>query len=601
MQPASISRCPGSKCAAGGNEPPRMKAFLLIVAALLTACRGEGIRPRIDPPPLDGRPGPRARIEQVLSFDPALDPPRWTVEVRATGLDHARGLLLELGNWGEWLRLDDYYLRGLTSDPPLRRREDRKVFDVLAPEGWDGRLTVRYELAVVPLGSSARESFGLLPYRAPSYSLGFAANTLAVLQWDDMPEEVERWIEITAPDDWTIATGYAAPALGHLRARIPAGFGNTVIALGRPVSETHTSTGGTPLHVVQFGGDEARAAPLAEFARAYLDSCTRSLGVPPERPITLVVTEPGHGGTRTDGAIAVGCPAHIGGADPYTLHFLAHELFHDWLGGQLESAQGERLAWFWEGFSEYASLWHLAKGGWITRDWFAERVLDWERAARDCERWGSVAFADLGVDWRDPAVEPLAYNASALLALELDARLRVAGKPGLPALFGALLGRDGGRYTLDSIRAWLVEQGLEDLWKERFEAGSRWDPRPTLVAIGYESVERPQPLAYVGLRLDREGPFGLVVAVDAQGPSLGKIQVGDRVSGLTPTHAPVSGAEDAVPEFPFGLAYYDAAPEVRIDIERGAAHEQVWVQPRLVTGAPVQALEPGPELERFFR
>jgi hypothetical protein len=578
-----------------------MRAFLLILATTLVACGGERVRPAIDPPPPpEAGPELRAQVEQRLSFDPAVDPERWTVELSATGLDRAHGLVLELANWGEWLRLGDDFLRGLTADPPLRRRESRNVFDVQAPEDWDGRLWVRYELPLLPLGSKARESFGLLPYRAPSYCLGFAANTLAVLQWDDMPQEVGRWIEIAVPDDWTIATGYAAPVVGLLRARIPAGFENTVIAFGRPLAEAHASTGGTPLHVVQFGGEEARAAPLADFARAYLDACTRSLGVPPERPITLVVTEPGHGGTRTDGAIALGCPARIEAADPYTLHFLAHELFHDWLGGQLESKQGERLAWFWEGFTEYLSLWHLARGGWITRDWFAERVLDWERAALGCERWGSAAFADLEVDWRDPGVEPLAYNASALVALELDARLRAAGSPGLPALLAVLLSRDGGRYDLGSIRSWLVEQGLEDLWKERFERAGRWDPRPTLVAIGYRSVERPRPLSYVGLRLDREGPFGIVVAVDAGGPSAGKILVGDRVSGLTPTHAPIPGSEDAVPEFPFGLAYYEVAPEVRIDVERGASHEQVWVVPRTILGPPLVVLEPGPELDRFF-
>jgi hypothetical protein len=104
----------------------------------------------------------------------------------------------------------------------------------------------------------------------------------------------------------------------------------------------------------------------------------------------------------------------------------------------------------------------------------------------------------------------------------------------------------------------------------------------------------------VGVRLDREGPFGTVVAVDADGPSAGKILVGDIVTGLTPTHEPIPGAEDAGPEFPFGLAYYELAPSVRIDVERGATHEQVWVAPRTVLGPPVVVLEPGPELDRFF-
>ena len=167
---------------------------------------------------------------------------------------------------------------------------------------------------------------------------------------------------------------------------------------------------------------------LAELLLLILDEPADHL--PPQR-LAQVGRHSLLGGTRTDGAIAVGCPAGLqGDAHAYTLHFLAHELFHDWLGGQLQSTEGERLAWFWEGFTEYASLWQLAQQGAVSRAWFAQRVLDWEADLAGNENWGELAFADPDVDWRDGVIEPLAYKGSALLAFELDVTLREA-----PALY----------------------------------------------------------------------------------------------------------------------------------------------------------------------
>ncbi|MBM3985737.1 MAG: hypothetical protein FJ296_08650 [Planctomycetes bacterium] len=537
-----------------------------------------------------------------LEFDPDAARPAWRIELQARGLQGREGLLLDLADWGEWLRLDDYYLRALECEPPLRRRADGHSFDVLAPADWDGVLRARYELAVTTLGSVARESFGLLPYRAPTYAFGFADNTLAALEWDGMPADVAREVEIVVPDHWTIASGYAAPVHGRLRARVSPGFGNTALGFGVPVSQARAVVGGVPLHVVQFGGTQPVAEPLAGFAAGYLQACTQSLGVPPARPLTLIVTEPGHGGTRTDGAIAVGCPAGFDGdADAYTLHFLAHELFHDWLGGQLQSTQGERLAWFWEGFTEYASLWHLAQQGAVSRAWFAQRVLDWEADLANNAAWGELAFADPDVDWRDGEIEPLAYQGSALLAFELDVTLRAAGKPGLMELLRALLAQDGGRYGVESIRNWLVAEGLQDFWDAGFATPRRVDPHPLLRASGFLEVQRPRRLAYVGVRLDRDGPFGEFVAVDPDGPAAGIVQVGDVVSGLTPTHEPIAGASAAVPEYPFGLAYYETVGRVRIDVERGEEHMQLWVRPTIVDGPPQPGFEPGPALGDFFR
>lgn len=539
-----------------------------------------------------------ARIETRLTYVADERAPLWRVEISARGL--AEPPELELENWGEWLRLDDYYLRDLVAEPPLERQEERQRFRVRVPEEagrWDGELRLAYDLPVVDVASHARERFGLLPFRTGRYTYGFSANTLMAVEAD-----AERWIEIVGPPGARIASGFGPPATTRLRARIPEGFGNTAIAIGTPVAEARGEAGGVPVHVVQLGGAAPIAEPLARFAERFLETCTRALGVPPSRELSLIVTEPGFGGTRTDGAISVGCPEGFDGtADAGTLHFLAHELFHDWLGGRLQARQGERLAWFWEGFTDYLSLWHLTALDLVPRERFAARLLELEAELAQNEHWGRVSFADLEVSWRDPAIEPLAYHGSALAAFALDVALREAGKPGLGELLRALLAQDGGRYELASIRAWILEQGLEPTWEEHFVAGRRVAPRPLLVGIGYEEVLRPRELAYVGLRLDADGPFGAVAAVDPDGPSAGLVRTGDVVSGLTPTHDAIEGAEAAAPEYPFGLAHYEPTERVRIDVHRQGERLEIWVAPRRIAGPPASVLQPGAELDAFFR
>jgi hypothetical protein len=40
---------------------------------------------------------------------------------------------------------------------------------------------------------------------------------------------------------------------------------------------------------------------------------------------------------------------------------------------------------------------------------------------------------------------------------------------------------------------------------------------------------------------------------------------------------------------------------VRVDVERGGAHLQIWVRPRQVEGPSRSVLVPGPALDAFFR
>jgi hypothetical protein len=542
-----------------------------------------------------------ARIAYRLAYDADARAPAWTVAIDGRGFAGVSALVLELEDWGEWLRLDGYYLRALASDPPLVRREQRDEWDLARPEGWDGAFTVRYDLALAELGSPARELFDGLPYRARTYACGVSANTLMQVSWSGGPARAVRTLALDLPAGWTAVTGWGGTQSGDAAISIPENARNTLLSFGEPRAAARAACAGFALEITQWGGERDVTAELAEFARRFLETCTQALGSPPADVLRLVVTEPGQGGTRLDGAIVLGVPEGLGPEHPYTQHFVAHELFHEWLGGRVVSAEGERLAWFWEGFTEYLSLRHLVRAGLAPPAWLAERLREHEAELVRLDLIGAAAFADPEVNWRDPAREPLAYKGSALTAFALDVALRARGEPGLDALVRDLLAAEGGRYTLASLRAWLVARDLAGFWDAHVAAPFASTLAADLVAAGFVAHETPQPLAYVGVRLDQDGPFGTVVAVDPDGPSAGKVQVGDVVSGLTPTREHVAGAEAAAPEYPFGLAYYEAdAAEVRVDVERGGERVEVFVAPRRIDGPPRTEYEPGPALAEFF-
>jgi hypothetical protein len=533
-----------------------------------------------------------------LSYDPAARAPVWRVELEGRGFDAARGLLFELENWGEWLRLDGYYLRALTAEPPLVRRPGTNEFELAPPPDWDGRLRVTYELALAELGSSARETYGALPYRAASYAHGVSANTLLALDFEDGPARIERSLTVSVPAGWTVFSGWSgAVAPG---ARIPMGDGgNTALSFGVPRAQL-VEPG---LEVIQWSGAHDVTATLADFARRFVARAAQRTGMPASPVLRLVVLEPGMGGTRLDGAIVIGCPESSESArNPYTLHFLAHEIFHDWLGGKLRpGGEGEGLAWFWEGFTEYLSLRLLAEAGLVTPEWFAERLGEHERTVRALAGFGSIAFADPNVAWRDPAIEPLAYGGSALAAFALDVELQRRGAPDLATLLGELALENDGRFSRASLEAWITRAVGPEFWRERFVAPATSTLDADLLAAGFVEEERETSFAYVGLRLDQPGPFGTVVAVDPAGPAQGVVEPGDRVTGLTPTHGELAAPASLAPDFPFGLAYYDASAErARLDVERGGEHLELWLTPRSIE-ASTRRLVPGAGFGRFLQ
>jgi hypothetical protein len=588
----------GSHKSADSQDQSSQTARLAGLGAglLLAACAS----PVPDAPPPSG-----PTIAYRLTYDPAVPGARWILELEASGLAPTGAPLeLRLDDWGEWTQVDSYHLPFLTCDPPaLRAEEARERFVVQVPPGWDGRLSARYAIAVTELGSNAREAHGLLPSRAPSYCLGFTSNTLVELESGGAPVAAERTLSIDVPADWTIATGFGGVSIGHQSARIPAHFRNSAIAFGKPMAIASAQQGAQPIEIVQWGGEQDVTAPLERFARTFVAECTQSTGQPPTGPIRLLVTEPGAGGTRVDGAFVIGCPDLLGPApDPYTLHFLAHEIFHDWLGGRLRPAtKDESLAWFWEGFTEYLSLWHLAKSELVPRAWFVERLFDYDRELRDLPAWRTVAFADPAVAWRADENEPVAYKGSALLAFSLDVALRRAGGAGLVELIRDLLAEPDGEYSLELLETWLEVHGQGELWRRSFAGVERPDLRADLASIGY--AERvPVQLSYVGLGVNAEGD---VTAIDPDGPAASAgFQLGDRIFGRSPRAAvkPQIGSE-VTTSYRFGLDGFEPGqPGAFVDVRRGSQELRIALTPRLIPGGYRAGLAPGdPRTAEFFR
>jgi hypothetical protein len=594
------------RAAALRSGSPRLRTSAAGAALLGCACVTS------PPPPLetqsstpaDNEPqASAATLEYHLTYDPSELGARWRIDLVGSGLAaHAGELELRLDDWGEWTEVDAYHLPFLECDPPARRAEDaRDRFVLEAPAQWDGRLRASYAIAPTELGSKAQEAHGLLPFRAPTYCLGFSSNTLIELEVEGAAIEAERTIAIDVPPEWTIATGFGGISKGHQTASVPAGLRNTAISFGRPVALSAAGASEPPLEIVQWGGTDDVTGPLERFARTYVAACTQSLGVPPTGAVRLLVTEPGFGGTRVDGAFVIGCP-NLLEDDPYTLHFLAHEIFHDWLGGRLRAqGSGESLAWFWEGFTEYLSLWHLAHAELVPRSWFVERLFDYDRELGDVAAWKEVAFADPEVAWRDPEIEQVAYKGSALLAFSLDVALRRAGRPGLVELIRDLLAEPDGAYSLDVLQAWLELHDQGELWRRSFAGTARPDLRSDLEFIGF-AARLPVELTYVGLEVSSGGD---VTAVDPEGPAAAAgMRVGDRIFGRAPTPAvkPEIGPE-VTTAYRWGLDGFEpGAAGAFLDVLRGGEELRVDIAPRLVAGGYRAGLAAeDPRTAAFFR
>lgn len=451
---------------------------------------------------------------------------RLRIDVRASGIDPAqRDLAFELPLWGEWLELDEYYVRRATGTPPVAHDlENRFYWRPKLPRAWDGTLAISYELPIVDAKSVAHERHGLLPWRAGSYVNAYSANTLMRLLIGGERQDDARTLELVAPEGMHVACGWGGVAPRTLKFEVPPGGDNTALLFGKAVAvagEAAAAAGASgprvprgasgsldrSLTVVQFTDAPDRAGAVLALLAKLRTAYEASTGAPPPGPEHVFLLEPGMGGTHTDGAISMGWPEQDGRGrfPPGTAQFIAHESFHAWLPGVLKPAPGgagDGLEWFFEGFTDYLALWHLAHLQEITPQHFADHLRLIESIGRASPAWGQLAFADRDVDWRQADAEPLAYRGGALLAFHFDVELRLRGEQGLPHLFRDLRTENGSRYDLPSLEKWCAANGLEESWRARVEAPFVATTDDDLVRLGY--------------RERREGTARIITAAGAE-------------------------------------------------------------------------------------
>ena len=544
-------------------------------------------------------------VDYRLLYAPEPAPGRWEIEVEVTDTRRrARPVELWLNDWGEWTEQDGY-LSDLSAEPELARDDDPQRFTFRRARGRKRVHRLRYAIALNEHGSERHRAHGLLPCRLQDVSFGYAVNTLPRLDVQDGDGPVRRRVVLEAPEGMAIASGWGGRARGRQELELGDDPDQCLIFFGEPRAFLAGESGGVALEVFQYGSGTSDVTPVifegvSRLAPGYESTTGRALG----KPLRVFVqgVESGGGGVRTDHGLGLGYNENPG--SPYYQQTIAHELFHEWLPGKL-GADGPSLVWFFEGFTDYLALWHLARTEVVELDWFAQRLLEIERDAKGSGAWGAVNFGDPETEWRDRdgPHETMAYKGGALVAFHLDVALCREGLPAIVTLIADLL-EEGEGYSLDRIRQWLEGHGLED-WYDTYltEATELPDAGEALRSVGFLRVdaEVDAMVTWFGIETSDGERGGEVLAIHPEGPTATReLRVGDVILRGGPPRAtearPVSARQ-----YDFGLTTFSQSwPDQGwwVEVERGGETLRVAIEPWLQPGAVETVEVADPEVAR---
>lgn len=536
-------------------------------------------------------------VHYEMSFSLACPSPHLRVTMTAAGLAPLDRLTLQLPNHGEWTEVDTPYLRDLAANVPLRRhRPEADTWDADLPTLWNGNLSVRYTIPLVNRASPQHQRHGLLPWfvadeeGSVETALALSTNTLMRVLGDG---PIACSVHILAEPGLAIGTGWQGVDNREQRVELPDGVSATPILVGSP-RVLRECVAGTKIEIAQFTPGEEISHEVMAIVRAVLPAYMADTGRAFDRPFRIFIVEKGGGQWFDHAMLLQGATREEACHAGYQL-LVAHELFHQWLGGYARPATPS-LVWFFEGFTDYLACFYLAQQHRVSREWFLSRMLEVEAAAVTSSAAGKVALGDPDVVWRDHdgPYETLAYRGGTLLAFCLDAELHRREKPRLGQLVGRLCAEPGGMYSLQSIRAWCEEQGVSGFF-ETHVLGRRLPPlHGALESAGFQRANTS--LTYLGIRL-REGPgLGEVVALDPQGPaSLAGLEVGDVVTGYWPVRSLRPTADIDQEAYPWGLEIFDpGATVVHVGVQRRGEDHTLAVRPGLRGEGMVWGLAPAP-------
>jgi hypothetical protein len=604
---------PGRRPPAGRPKLRAAVGLLVSIAPSIVGCRtGGGTSSTCCTTPNGGG---RATLAYTIRYHQETSPATLSVQLDAAGLPASNGpLVVRLPNWGEWTSASYAYLRALRVDGRALTNDSTGVSPVPRELLADGRLTISYDLVVQPLGAPEQASRPLLPYRTDTYAFAFVTNTLVRITADGAPIDAGVTVRVDAAPDQQVFTGWNGFSVGTQTAAAPATLttGNGILAIGRSFERFASTIDGTPLEVVQAAPGPDATMAVVEAARAVMTSATRATGRGPWGPVRIFIEAARGSGTHTDfGLVFSRSPAGVPLLplpEGFT-ELLAHELLHDWLGSHLVGDVS--VVWFTEGFTDYLANWHGTAAGLFTRDRFADRILSFEREARNWSSLGRIAFAQPDVNWRDGdgPHERMAYKGGALLAFVLDVELRRRGQS-VSAIIRELLASGSREYALADIRNAMIKLGLSDLY-ERAIAGTQVpEARALLLDMGFVETIQQAGLTYLGIEARYDGPAdaidvvpAIVTAIDSAGPAA-KVGVrpGDRIVGYGERRGdPPQLGPSAPRRFLFGINVIPSgARSVKLDILRDGRPTQIEVAPVRMAGGQRTSMRWNPERRTDF-